>query len=174
MVQAYDEQLVHARKDIEDLQAEAERNMKKAEEDRLTVVGETDKQKAIMLQYCDYIAERNKEIFVELEDTHDVEKAKLKSDLVSKVDAINALKQKNRTDLAVVNRTVMLQREEISDKDMKLLTQKQEIETLLAKMSRLDKSLSDATAEIVRRTEIAERWEYKAGVQQQQLLEIEK
>lgn len=174
MVQAYDEQLVHARKDIEDLQAEAERNMKKAQEDRLSVIGETDKQKAIMLQYCDYIAERNKEIFVELEDTHDVEKAKLKSDLVSKVDAINALKQKNRTDLAVVNRTVMLQREDLSDKDMKLLTQKQEIETLLAKMSRLDKSLSDATAEIVRRTEIAERWEYKAGVQQQQLLEIEK
>lgn len=174
MAQAYDEQLVHARKDIEDLHAEAEQSRKRAEEERLGIVGETDKQKAVMLQYCDYISERNKEVFVELEETHDTEKTKLKNDLISKAEQINILKQKNRTDLAVVNRQVMLQREEISEKDMKILMQKQEIDTLLAKLGRQDKALTDATAEIMRRTEIAERWEYKAGVQQQQLLEIEK
>lgn len=174
MVQSYDEQLVHARMDIESLKHQGERSLEKAKHDREDIVAETDKQKAVMLQYCDYIAERNKEVFVELEETHDVEKQKLLNELANKSQTIESLKQKNRTDLAVINRTVMLQKESISSKDMELLSQKQEIEILISKLGRLEKSLDEATAEIIRKTEIAERWEYKSGVQQQQLSEIEK
>ena len=174
MVQAYDEQLVHARKDVEDLQKAAVINADKEKQERKGLIEDTDQQKAIMIQYCDYITERNKEVFVELEETHDVEKNKLAIELSNKVELIASLKQKNRTDLAVANRQMMVQRDEISAKDMELLTQKQEIDMLVAKMNHLDKSLTDATAEILRRTEIAERWEYKAGVQQRQLAEIEK
>jgi hypothetical protein len=174
MVQAYEEKLAHAKRDVGDLRLEGDACKRLGVTQRDGIVAETDKQKAVMLQYCDYISERNKEVFVELEETHDVEKTKLKADLANKAEAITMLKQKNRTDIAVVHRQVMLQKEELSGKDMQILTQKQELEILVGKLHRLDKSLSEATAEIVRRTEIAERWEFKAGAQQQQLSEIEK
>jgi WD40 repeat protein len=174
MKQAYDEHLVHARMDMEQLRADTEKQLLKAAEGRESVIAETDKQKAILLQYCDYISDRNKEIFTELEDNHDVEKSRLRSELVARSALIEEMKQKNRTDIAVINRTIIQQKDALANKDMEILGMRQEIDVLMGKLGRLERSLQEATVEIQRRTEIAERWEYKSGVQQQQLVELER
>jgi chromosome segregation ATPase len=174
MVQAYDEHTVHARMDIEELKREEAQKIQKLNEKKDEIIQETDKQKAVLLQYYDYINERNKDIFAEVEETYEKEKNQLKAELAKRINAIEEMRHKSLVDQATMNRSVTQHREAIAAKDLEIFNLKDKIQSLNAKVSRLESNLREATSEIMRKTEASERWEYKSGLQQQQLAEVER
>lgn len=160
--------------DIEELKREEAMKIQKINEKKDEIIQETDKQKAVLLQYYDYINERNKDIFAEVEETYEKEKNQLKAELAKRINAVEEMRHKSLADQAAMNRSVNQHREAIAAKDLEIFNLKDKIQSLNAKVSRLESNLREATSEIIRKTEASERWEYKSGLQQQQLAEVER
>lgn len=74
MKQAYDEYVTHARMDLEAFHRKASIREDKLNQEKEEVVEETEKQKKLLLEYCDYVGERHREVLSNLSEVHDQEK----------------------------------------------------------------------------------------------------
>ena len=63
---------------------------------------------------------------------------------------------------------------EVASKEDHLLRMKNDLDWAEGRVERLEVALLQATAELKKRTEMYEKWEYKAGDQQQQISEMER
>jgi hypothetical protein len=79
-----------------------------------------------------------------------------------------------RTEEALNNRKLQLMKQELTNKEMEALGTAQELDRMTDRASRLEAALQNAMNEISRKAEAAEKWEFKAGEQQQQLTELER
>ena len=80
----------------------------------------------------------------------------------------------NRQDEAKALRQMQLLRSDMNAKEMEALNTAQELERMKDRAQRLETALQNAMEEINRKTEAANKWEFKAGEQQQQLSELER
>ena len=72
--QAYDEHVSHAKHDMLDAKKKTEAHESQLKAEKLSVMAETDKQREVILQYCDYVAQRYQEVMASLENAHDEER----------------------------------------------------------------------------------------------------
>lgn len=76
--------------------------------------------------------------------------------------------------MTTLRRNVQLLTKQLNDKDMALLSVQSDLEWARERISRLDAALQQASSELKLRMDTAERWEFKAGDQQQQISELER
>jgi len=174
MKQAYDEYVTHARMDLESFHRKASIREEKLHSEKDEILEETEKQKKLLLEYCDYVGERHREVLRSLTETHDDQKYRLNLELEKQTSLIDQIKNQNRQDEAKTLRQMQLLRQEMQAKEMEALNTAQELERMKDRASRLEAALQNAMAEISRKTEAANRWEFKAGEQQQNLSELER
>lgn len=174
MKQAYDEYVAHCRLDLNSFQKKAKQNEDRLLVEKEEVVQESELQMRLLLEYCDYVGERHAEILKHLTDVHDNQKYRLQIELKKHFSTIDQMKNQTRTDEAMANRKLQLLKQEMTNKEMEALNTAQDLERAKDRITRLESSLQHAMAEIQRKTELADKWEFKAGEQQQQLNELER
>lgn len=103
-----------------------------------------------------------------------VYRSKLHQDIKKATATIEELKSNSRTEEALNNRKLQLLKQDLVLKEMEALTTAQELDRMTDRAGRLESALQTAMIDITRKTEAAEKWEFKSGEQQQQLAELEK
>lgn len=74
MKQSYDEYVAHCRLDLNSFQKKSKLNEDKLLNEKDLLSDEFEKQKRTLLEYCDYVGERHKEVLKMMTDTHDNQK----------------------------------------------------------------------------------------------------
>ena len=80
----------------------------------------------------------------------------------------------HRIDEGKAVRNMQLLRQENANKDIEIMEKNQENDRLRDRVSRLEQSLGNAMADLGRKSESIDKWEFKAGALQQQLNELER
>lgn len=174
MKQAYDEFVTHARLDLEEFQKQAQQREAALHAERNDIVDDTEKQKRLLLEYCNYVTERHKEILKSMTEAHDNKRHKLDQELQNQTLAVENIKNQKRNEETKAIRQIHILRQEMNSKDLDLLDKMQEIERMRDRITRLETALQNAMSEIQRKNEAVDRWEVKSGAQQQQLNELER
>ena len=172
--QYLDEFACHARMDVDEAKSQvAEREVAIIKQQNV-LLGDSEKQKATMLMYVDYVKERYMEIIDSMEKAQEDERRKLKGDITAKGVMVEDAVTRGRTEVNTLRRNITLLKTEMNDKDMQLLTMQGDLEWARNRISVLETSLNQASNELKLRIDTAERWEFKSGDQQQQILELER
>jgi hypothetical protein len=74
MKQSYDEYVTHCRFDMNSFQKKAKSNEDRLLTEKEMLTEEFEKQKKTLLEYCDYVGERHKEVLKMMTETHDNQK----------------------------------------------------------------------------------------------------
>ena len=97
-----------------------------------------------------------------------------------KQDLTNTKKELSAAQAAVLTGEVHLSRESqklmaiIDEKESNLLKLQSNVDWAHGRIIDLEQALQKATAELVIRTEMSEKWELKTGTAQQKIIELEK
>ena len=174
MKQAYDEYVVHARMDLEEAKKRALDREDEFESQSVSLEKDFDKNKELLLQYCDYVGSRYQEVISNMEDQYEIKITDLNMKLrnASK-DNESSLKESKKI-AANFAKDIRNLKDELNEKDDQLNKVLGELDWCKEKVSRLEDTVQSATIEIARRSEECGRWEYKAGEQQQHLSELER
>lgn len=174
MRQAYDEFIVHSRLDLEDFKKKAEIKERSIYGEKYTAMQEAEDQKHLVLRYIDYVNDRHSEVLNSLEDAQNKERmnaSKAMDDL--KIQLTDA-QRKNLEDGARANGEYQKLQLQIASKEDELLKLRGDLDWAKGRIMQLENTLQDASTELKKRTDAYEKWEYKAGDQQQQILELER
>jgi WD40 repeat protein len=174
MKQAYDEYVTHARMDLESFHRKAGIREERLNLEKEDILEETEKQKKLLLEYCDYVGQRHREVLHNLSEAHDDQKYQMNMELQKQTGVIEAIRNQTRQDEAKALRQMQMLRSEMSAKELEALNTAQELDRMKDRSHRLETALQNALDEIGRKTEAANKWEFKAGEQQQQLSELER
>ena len=174
MRQAYDEFVLHARMDMNDLREEVEKEKKSLESKHNSSQKDAEKQKSALLLYVDFVNARNKEVLSALEDHQDNEKHKLKDKISEAARAVERSQQEGRAELATLTIQNGKLKHVISAKDEDIMRLQSDLGWANERIQKLEMALQEAANEVRKKFEMAERWEFKAGESQQQLSELER
>jgi chromosome segregation ATPase len=126
------------------------------------------------LNYCNYVNERNREVINGIEAAQDAEVSALKASLRDAKASVQDSLEKSSTEIATLARSVRSLQEQLQSKEEEHQRTLGDLDWCREKVSRLEAALQSATGEITRRTEECNKWEFKAGEQQQHLHELER
>jgi len=174
MRQAYDEFVLHARMDMHDLRAEVEVERKSLESSFQKEQQDTEKQKAALLLYVDFVNERNKEILDAAEEKHDETREKLKDDVSAAETRAERAQREGRSEIATLTIQNGKLKHTISTKEDDILRLESDLGWANDRIRKLEQALQEAATDMTKKTEISERWEFKAGEAQQQISELER
>lgn len=174
MRQAYDEYLLHSKMDLADFHKHMEQRENKIHGEKEMAIDEAERQKAILLKYVDYIKARNDELLGGLEVAQEEERSRLKNELAEANKIIEMTKQQGREELTSALRQVQNLKLEIVDREDQVLKLRTDLEWAHSRIQKLESALQQASLELKNRTEAYEKWEFRAGEQQQQIHELER
>jgi hypothetical protein len=174
MRQAYDEFVLHARMDMHDLRAEVEVERKSLESTFQKEQQDAEKQKAALLLYVDFVNERNKEILDATEEKHDETREKLKDDVSAAETRAERAQREGRSEIATLTIQNGKMKHTISTKEDDILRLESDLGWANDRIRKLEQALQEAATDMTKKTEISERWEFKAGEAQQQVSELER
>ena len=174
MKQAYDEFVTHARMDLEDNGRKAQLREQSLHQQNEDIVNLTEKNKKILLQYCEYVGERHREVLASLTEQHDKDKEAMTLALRERQEEISNMKGDFRHEKVKVKREMQKLSAQMATKDMEVLNTAQELDRAQDRAARLEMALQTAMDDIGRKQEALTRWEFKCGEQQQKLSELER
>jgi len=172
--QYLDEYACNARMDIEKAKGQvAEREMAIVSTQNAAIV-ESDAEKAKLLMYNDYVKERYTEVIDALEKSQEEERHKLKLEVLTQTNLVEEVQTRSRTEVNQLRRTISLMKDDVEKKDMELLSMQTDLDWARERINRLESGLNSASNDLKLKIETAERWEFKSGDQQQQIIELER
>jgi hypothetical protein len=174
MRQAYDEFIVHSRLDLEDLKKKAEMKERSIYGEKYTAMQEAEDQKTLVLRYIDYVNDRHMEVLNSLEDAQNKERQSSTKKLEDLKIQLTDAQRRNLEDGAKANSEYQKLQLQIASKEDEVLKLRGDLDWAKGRIMQLEGTLQDASVELRKRTEAYEKWEYKAGDQQQQILELER
>ena len=174
MKQAYDEFVTHARMDLEENNRQAQLREQSLHQKNEDINAMTEKNKKILLQYCEYVGDRHREVLSSLTEQHDKDKEALNVVLREKQEEVMSVKSDFRHEKVKTKREMQKLGAEMTAKDMEVLNTAQELERAKDRASRLEIALQNAMDDIGRKQDALDRWEFKSGEQQQKLSELER
>lgn len=101
-------------------------------------------------------------------------RTRLKKESAELTEKLNQAKKEEITKETASNRLSSQLTMEVAAKDDHLLRLKNDLDWAEGRVERLEGALQQATLELKKRTDLYEKWEYKAGDQQQQISEMER
>lgn len=174
MKQAYDEYVVHAQIDLDELRQRTEQKVVMIESEKQNALKEAEKQKGTVMKYFEYMKLRNDELYQSLEEKQVEERFKLKDEL----EGTNGLLQKAQASILTgevqANREINKLKTNIDDREREVLKLRSDLDWANNRIMQLEHGLQQSTAELNSRTELSEKWELKSGEMQQKIIELEK
>jgi hypothetical protein len=174
MRQAYDEHVLHSRLDLKELEKQSEKKQKKLNEKSQLLVQDADQKNKVVLEYVDFVNDRNQEVLLNLENAQDKERIKLKSqikDLTSDLEItqrkVLEIEAKSASEVHELNFLV-------SNKENEIMRLTSDVDWANGRIKTLESTMNTSTSELKKRTDVSEKWEYKAGEQQMQINELER
>jgi len=174
MKQAYDEFVTHARMDLEENNRQAQLREQSLHQQNEEITAMTEKNKKILLQYCEYVGDRHREVMASLTEQHDRDKEAINLSLREKQEEVKSVKADFRHEKVKTKREMQKLGAQMTAKDMEVLNTGQELERAKDRASRLEIALQNAMEDIGRKQDAIARLEFKSGEQQQKLSELER
>lgn len=174
MRQAYDEHVLHSRLDLQELEKRSEKKQKKLNEKSNLLVQDANQKNQVVLEYVDFVNDRNQEVLLNLENAQDKERIKLKNQIK---DLTTELEETKRRVLEIEAKSASEVHElnfHMSNKENDIMRLTSDIDWANGRIKTLENTLSISTTELKKRTDISEKWEYKAGDQQMKINELER
>ena len=101
-------------------------------------------------------------------------RSRLKEELVEAQKAVEESQKQGRTELAQMRRNIQELKIDVAAKEDEVLRLKSDQEWAGDRIQKLEATLQMAASEVKKRTDANEKWEFKAGDQQQQIYELER
>jgi chromosome segregation ATPase len=174
MQQAYDEFVVHAKLDLAETNEKWKLRIAEADEHSVSLDSAMDKNKALLMMYCEYVSSRYQEVMSNMQESYEEKLSDLHIKLREANKSADSVLNENKSIQLKMARDVRTLHDDIANREIELSKVKGELDWSREKVARLEDALQSATVEISRRSEECSRWEYKAGEQQQHLSELEK
>ena len=174
MRQAYDEFVLHARMDMQDFQKEVDRGKLLDKEKVSTTLKEQDKQKEALLTYIEYIKARNNEVLDSLSDAQEKERRKFKNGMSDAEEATEEAARAGRSEIASLTIETQKLKADRGKKDNDVMKLNSDLGWANERIRKLESALEEASGQLRRKTDVCEKWEYKAGETQQQVNDLER
>ena len=174
MRQAYDEFVLHARMDMQDYEKEIEKTRSNDTAHHNELLKEQENQKKALLAYIEYIKTRNNEILEGLNDAQEIERNSMKTRLKEQKEATEDAAQSGRSEIASLTIETQKLKMEIAKKDNEVMKLNGSIGWANERISKLEAALNEATGLLQKKTEVSDKWELKAGENQQTIVDLER
>ena len=175
MRQAYEEMVLNARLDRKKaVDAEIEQQLRSSADAAFYGKLDAQKQKEALLLYVEYINARHAEVIASLEKSQEKERTKFKKELAAAGQSVVEAKAEGIEKIVMANLNVKQLNADVASKEDQVLRLKSDLEWHEGRIVKLEGALHQATSELKKRTEMYEKWEFKAGDQQQQISEMER
>ena len=175
MRQAYEEMVLNARLDRKKaVDAEIEQQLRSSADAAFYGKLDAQKQKEALLLYVEYINARHAEVIASLEKSQEKERTKFKKELAAAGQSVVEAKAEGIEKIVMANLNVKQLNTDVASKEDQVLRLKSDLEWHEGRIVKLEGALHQATTELKKRTEMYEKWEFKAGDQQQQISEMER
>ena len=175
MRQAYEEMVLNARLDRKKaVDAEIEQQLRSSADAAFYGKLDAQKQKEALLLYVEYINARHAEVIASLEKSQEKERTKFKKELAAAGQSVVEAKAEGIEKIVMANLSVKQLTADVAGKEDQVLRLKSDLEWHEGRIVKLEGALHQATTELKKRTEMYEKWEFKAGDQQQQISEMER
>ena len=175
MRQAYEEMVLNARLDKKKaMDAEIEAQLRSSADAAFFGKLDAQKQKESLLLYVEFINARHAEVIASFEKAQEKERSKFKKELAAAHQAVTEAKAEGIEKIVMANLNVKQLNADVATKEDQVLRLKSDLEWSEGRILKLEAALQQATGELKKRTEMYEKWEFKAGDQQQQISEMER
>ena len=175
MRQAYEEMVLNARLDRKKaVDTEIESQLRSSADAAFYGKLDAQKQKEALLLYVEYMNARHAEVIASLEKSQEKERSRFKRELATGVQAVIDAKAEGIEKIVMANLNVKQLVSDVATKEDQVLRLKSDLEWSEGRITNLESALQQATSELKKRTEMYEKWEFKAGDQQQQISEMER
>ena len=155
MKQAYDEFVTHARMDLEENNRRAATREQALNQQNEDIANLTEKNKKILLQYCEYVGDRHREVLTSLTETHDRDKESMELALREKQEEVATIRGDFRHEKAKTKRELHKLGAQMTAKDMEVLNTAQELDRAKDRASRLESALQTAMDDIGRQCSLS-------------------
>ena len=135
---------------------------------------EEDKQKEALLTYIEYIKARNNEVIDSLSDAQQKERRRFKDGMTDAEEATEEAARAGRSEIATLTIASGKLKTDISKKDNDVMKLTSDLGWANERIRKLEGALEEASGQLTRKNDICEKWEYKAGETQQQVLDLER
>jgi WD40 repeat protein len=174
MRQAFDEVVVHSRLDMMEAQRQVALYDANLAEQRKHIVAEADKQKQLVLAYVDYVKNRYTEVIESLETGQEDERIRLKGDVQDSKSAVDDMRKQTKEEIVVLNRSIKELEKNVRSTEEEGYKLRSDLEWAQTRNHSLETALVQATSEVKRYQDAAEKWEFRVGEYQEQIKDLEK
>jgi WD40 repeat protein len=174
MRQAFDEVVVHSRLDMLEAQRQVAMYDANLHEQRNQIIIDSEKQKHLVLAYVDYIKTRYTEVIESLETGQEDERIRLKGEVQQSQFAVNEMRKQTKEEIVSLNRNIKDLEKNVIVTEEEGYKLRSDLEWAQTRNHGLETALQQATNEVKRYQDAAEKWEFRVGEYQEQIRDLEK
>ena len=174
MRQAYEEIAEHRRLDSASALESAAKRERSILKEIDSLKSEVERQQSLMAQYTEFIRAQSEQVIAGIEDAHEGRYEELKQLVDEKTESMRQAESRERAESMTLNRQIKALKDDLFLKEKRIDQLESEVAWAREKNGRLEEALHSATIEIKERADANARLEFKAGDQQQALLDLER
>ncbi len=99
---------------------------------------------------------------------------RLRQEIANRISAIEDTRNKSDHEVLQFRHQISSLKQTVQEKENKLLSYQMDLDWARDRIEKLESALTTVSTELNLRTDTSERWEFKAGEQQQQIAELER
>lgn len=135
---------------------------------------EIERQQMLMAQYTEFIRGQSEQVIAGIEEAHEGRYEELKQLVDEKTESMRQAESRERAESMTLNRQIRALKDELFVREKRIDQLESEVAWARERNGRLEEALHSATIEIRERADANAKLEFRAGDQQQALLDLER